>query len=197
MSDTESSTTPAEDLVGACVVAVQNALGLELDFTPDTLPILDHYAQMAAESGQEETIQLVTPMAGAYFGELVRRHLGPARWHAPDDYQEWRIEMEQIFLHFNPVGVALEVLLQEDAPGWSAHFSVLEGDRTAVRKALDLLGDVESDDYYRFSVRWEVLDQVVATLTQRALTSGDTHRVFSAEVYQTAVSAREASDPPS
>ena len=40
------SNTAVTDLTVACVTSVKNASGMELDLTQDTLPILDHYAQL-------------------------------------------------------------------------------------------------------------------------------------------------------
>ncbi|HEX6245463.1 MAG TPA: DUF6278 family protein, partial [Polyangiales bacterium] len=83
MSDAPVENAPDSilDLANACVRFVQQALSLELDYTPDTLPLLDHYLQSAQDVSKEEVLSLVAPAAGAYFGEVVRRQLGPARWH--------------------------------------------------------------------------------------------------------------------
>src|SRR5512139_1481301 len=92
------------DLAGACVAAVRKVVGVELDFTPETLPLLDHYAR-SAQVENEGVLELVAPMCGAYFGEVVRRALGEARWHCPEGKpEEWRLEFDDCFLHFNPVG---------------------------------------------------------------------------------------------
>ena len=187
-----TETSHVEDLAGACVQAVHNALKLELDFTQDTLPILDHYARMATRP-REEILGLVAPMLGAYFGEVVRRSLGPARWHAPaEEPPEWRLEFETFFLHLNPVGVAVEAILQRDVEGWGANLTVLDRDRKAVNDAVELYGDVDEDDYYRFAVRFEVLEQVVRTLETRALERGEKPVHFGPEVYAAAALDAEA-----
>lgn len=152
------------DLTVACVTSVKNATGLELDLSQDTLPVLDHYAQIV-ESPREEIVSLVAPMCGAYFGELVRRHLGEGEWvHVDDPYEAWRLELAEAALSFNPIGVALEALVRTEAGGWGAHVVVPPARRKIVDEALAVYGAVAEDDYYRFSVRFEGIEQAFHAL---------------------------------
>ncbi|MEM8609038.1 MAG: hypothetical protein AAGF92_18180 [Myxococcota bacterium] len=152
------------DLSIACVTSVKNATGMELDLTQDTLPVLDHYATMI-ESSREEVIGLLAPMCGAYFGELVRRHLGLGQWDGLDGaYEDWRLELAPTSLSFNPLGVALEVMLQAEASGWAAHLDVAPSDRKKVDEALAVYGAVREEDFFRFTVRFEGVEQAVQTL---------------------------------
>ncbi len=147
------------DLTIACVTSVKNATGLELDLTQDTLPILDHYATLV-DSSRDEILSLLGPMTGAYLGELVTRELGDGLWHIPgDDYAEWRLRFERCSLTFNPIGVALEVLLQQDVPDWGAHLQTAPNDAAKVARALTVFGDVRDRDYFTFSVRMEAIEQ--------------------------------------
>jgi hypothetical protein len=153
--------TPAAvmDLTVACVTSVKNATGLELDLTQDTLPILDHYAELV-ESPRDEVVSLLAPMCGAYFGELARRQLGDGSWRLDsDEHAEWRLTFERCSLSFNPVGIALEVLLGQDVPDWGAHLQTAAEDQLRVKKALEVYGDVRDRDYYTFSVRLEAIEQ--------------------------------------
>jgi hypothetical protein len=152
------------DLTVACVTSVKNATGLELDLTQETLPILDHYAALV-ESPREEVVSLLAPMCGAYFGELVRRQLGDGSWQLDsEDHAEWRLTFESCSLRFNPVGVALEVLLGQDLAGWGAHLQTSPEDQLRVKKALEVYGDVRDRDYYTFSVRLEAIEQAYLAL---------------------------------
>ncbi len=147
------------DLTVACVTSVKNATGVELDLTQDTLPILDHYAAIA-DSPRDEVVSLLAPMSGAYLGELIRRQLQDGEWLTDsDDYAEWRLRFQRCSLTFNPIGVALEVLLGEDVPDWGAHLETAPEDRLRVKKALDVYGDVRDCDYYSFCVRFEAIEQ--------------------------------------
>jgi hypothetical protein len=156
------------DLAEACARAIEQAVGVAPDYTSDTLPLLDHYVEMIPERAAGAVLDLIVPAVGAYFGEVVRRELGGARWVAPDeDYKAYRLQFEHCFLQFNPIGVALEVIHQDDVPGWSAHYRVHPTERTAVRAAIGRLGSVSVDDYYRFAVRFDVVQAIHAGLEHR------------------------------
>src|SRR5687768_1752387 len=75
MSEDPVETQPVVvlDLAEACVRFVKRALQIALDYTPDTLPLLDHYLRSASDISKEEILSLHVPAAGAYFGEVVRR----------------------------------------------------------------------------------------------------------------------------
>lgn len=177
-----------DDLAHTCVAAVQRALGIELDFTQDTLPILDHYVSMA-QGTKAEVIELLAPMAGAYFGEVVRRSVGPARWFAPGtDYDRYRLEFENAFLHFNPLGMVVESILNGPADGWNAHLQMLPQDRESVQASLDALGGVRDSDYYRTSLRFEAIEQVYLVVSHLALSAGEDTPYYSHEVYEATLS---------
>src|ERR1039458_3971941 len=110
--------SPAPDeianLYGMCVDFVNRALGVPLDFTDDTLPILDHYVSMTREdiARRPELAQVLTRAIGAYFGELVRRRVN-GYWLIPNpDIHNWRVCARSVYLCFNPLGAAYEALAQ-------------------------------------------------------------------------------------
>ncbi|MEY4582605.1 MAG: hypothetical protein RL701_7308 [Pseudomonadota bacterium] len=181
-----------------CRGFVKEALGIELDYTPETLPLLDHYVRSKAKPASDEVRGLLTPPLGAYFGEVVRRRLDAegVRWHAPgDDYEHYRLEFEAFFLHFNPLGVAIEALTDDDATGYGAHFQVLDDARPQVEAALAANESVSAEDYYTFTMRFETLELVAAILlgfedTQHA---GQPRR-FSREVYRAATGEASTKD---
>jgi hypothetical protein len=153
------SNTAVRDLAIACVTSVKNASGMELDLTQDTLPVLDHYAKLL-DSPRDELVSLMAPMCGAYFGELLVRELDDGDWVTdPEDYSEWRLRFERCSLSFNPIGIALEVLLGQDVPEWGAHLQTAPEDQLRISKALEVFGDVRDRDYYTFTVRFEAIEQ--------------------------------------
>ena len=153
------TSTAVIDLTVACVTSVKNASGMELDLTQDTLPILDYYAELI-DSPRDELVSLMAPMSGAYFGELLIRQLGDGHWVTnPDDYTEWRLRFEHCSLTFNPIGVALEVLLGQDVPEWGARLQTAPEHQLRIEKALEVYGDVRDRDYYTFTVRFEAIEQ--------------------------------------
>ena len=92
----------------SCVRFVLATLKIELDFTPETLSLVDHWLGTAREAADDTIEPLIVEAAGAYFGEVVRRALPGARWHVAPKAVEWRIELDHVFLSFNPIGVAIE-----------------------------------------------------------------------------------------
>jgi hypothetical protein len=187
MSGPSSERDPPQvvvDLADSCVRFVKRALRIELDYTPDTLPILDHYLREAHGIEREEILNLVAPSAGAYFGEVVRRQLGPGRWHwVSDDFAECRIEFDRCFLSFNPIGSALEAVLGEEADGYGSTLLLLPEDEALVRASLERTGEVREDDYYRLAVRYEVVEQAVGLLVEKAIARDELSRRFGPEVY--------------
>ncbi len=189
--------THVQDLATACVASVKAVTGIELDYGHETLPLLDHYARSLFEDGREppaqEILTLVAPMCGAYFGEVARRRFGTFRWHAPSDqYAQWRLEGERVFVYFNPIGVALEVLTEADAPGWNAHLELAARDQEAVKHAVELFGAVRESDYYSFAVRFETLDQVMEALAREAQRRHEEGREYGSDVYRRAYEERQS-----
>ena len=181
------------DLASACMRYVEKALDIALDFTPDTLPLLDHYLTQAKGEAREEVLQLIAPAAGAYFGEVVRSSLGPCHWHWESEPGDCRLEFEACFLSFNPLGVALEAVLKQEVEGYGAHFVLLADDQTLVAEALDRTGNVREEDYYRLTTRYEALEQVVAILSEKVrLTLPAGHR-FGRETYDVLRASRTPS----
>lgn len=179
-----------EQLSDGCVRFVQQALNLPLDYTPETLPILDHYVRERGQSGdgrgREEISELLAPATGAYFGEVARRTMGYVRWHCPgEEYELFRLELEPFFLTFNPIGVAVEIVGKGQVAGPGAHFEVLDEAREMLKETLNKHSRVPTEDYYTFTMRYEVLEQVAEVLF--ALESArKERRHFGPEVYRAA-----------
>ncbi|MAQ18466.1 MAG: hypothetical protein CMN30_27155 [Sandaracinus sp.] len=171
-----------EDLASACMASVRATVGVDLDLSADTLPILDHYAHEVLDVSAEDILQLTAPMCGAYFGEVLRRRFGGLRWHAPkDEPANWRLELEPAFLFFNPVGIAIEVITEADAPGWHAHLGLRPEDREEVERSVAVFGDTRESDYYSFAIRGEVIEQALEALGR--LAAGRDPASFDAQAY--------------
>jgi hypothetical protein len=184
--DAEAPPSVVADLAEACVRFVKDAIGIDLDYSADTLPVLDHYVRARAGEATDAIVDLLAPAAGAYFGEVARRGMPGVRWHvAGDAYPAYRLEFEAFYLCFNPIGVAVEVITRADAGDWNAHFAVLDDARQTVETALARNPVVEEDDYYTFSVRHEVLQQVAALLGALE-TRARERRSFGPDVYRAA-----------
>jgi hypothetical protein len=177
------------DLAEGCVRFVERTLGITLDYAPETLPLVDHWLRAGGPREKAEVLELAAPAAGAYFGEVIRRTLGDARWYAPPgEPAEWRLEYEHVFLSFNPIGVAIEAALGRHVEGWSAHFQMLPGDRQTIEEGLERTsGSVREDDFFRLAVRYEVVEQIVETLRALALARKEDDRFYGPDLYAASV----------
>jgi hypothetical protein len=156
------------DLAEACISYVERAVGVKLDYEPETLPLLGHYLSNARDS-------LVVPAAAAYFGEVARRRHG-GRWllaaggATPSDPAEWRVELLDAPISFTPAQIILLLLGTEDAAGLDlAVFELEPLDRQAAEDRLSELPPVSEDEYYSPSTWLEVLDILVDTARVRRL----------------------------
>lgn len=189
--NSESTPEPVRELARACENFVHKALTLPLDYSQDTLPILDHYLQLARD-GAVELHRLVGAAAGAYFGEVLRQHFS-ARWahvHTVDNADEWRLEFTQVFLWLNPVLLAREALALDDVVEGGAGFHVLRAEQDALTSALQSLGTVDSEEFYQLSTRYDVLSSVVDRLTvlrQRALGLTEELPIIDAATYKASI----------
>lgn len=172
-------------LVASCIRFVATRYKTALDHTPDTLSLLDQYVRDArAELGpRPEAIELVQGAVGAYFGELVRVTYG-GYWVALGDPSTWRVRLRHVYLSFNPIGVAREALLEQDAEGFGAHFRVDPGERELVEQRVASLPAVPEDEYYTPSTRWEVLQVICEVLRAHMAANGTGDVTFESEDYE-------------
>jgi hypothetical protein len=112
--DPVEAAAPAEvlELAAACVRFVGSRLGIQPDFTNETLPLVDHYVAegRAALGERPEALPLAAHAVGAYLGEVVRRR-HRCWWRLDTAHPEaWRLEFELVLLAFYPVQVAHQLL---------------------------------------------------------------------------------------
>lgn len=170
-----SAPAPPEvaELAAACVRFVRARFGVTLDFEPDTLSFVDHWVREARTELKErpELGDLVQSAAGAYLGEVIRREFG-AFWLARGERADWRLLLSTVFCAFNPIGMAREALLLEEAEGWHAHFELDPGEKEAIEGRLAALPAVRSDEYFAPSTRYDVVSIVVDALRAKMRESG-------------------------
>lgn len=175
------------DLAEGCVRFVQRALGITLDYEPETLPILDHYLEQArvAAGGRPEAAAVVAHAAGAYFGEVVRRRY-PSWWRAEhDDPAAWRIELEPVFLSFSPIQLMTDALYRVEEPKSEGDGDVTgeedageqleidDVDREAVTGRLAELPQVSEKEFFAPSTRLEVIDIAIEAIRARRMGEGN------------------------
>jgi len=152
-----------EELANACISYVERAVGVKLDFEPETLPLLDHYLAEARDSLsiRPEVSPLIVHAMAAYFGEVARRRHG-GTWHVGSQGPgAWRVELESV-LSFSPVHV-IAVALGTVTVG--ADLSVFDDLDPAVRESavrrLAELPPVSDREFHSASAWLEVMDIVV------------------------------------
>jgi len=161
---------PVPEYAGACLEYVRRALGFELDFTPETLPVLDHYVSTVRGTLTErpEIAALVARATGAYFGEVVRTVI-PGFWRIPSaNVHDFQLCARLAFLWVNPVGIAYDALYggnEHDGPRSILRCS--PGDREFLERRLETLPPVPEDQYFLFTTRLEVLEAANEALHAR------------------------------
>jgi len=154
------------DLARACVDYVKRALNVELDFSAETLPMLDHYLVTRRSDlfDRPDLLQLVARSSGAYFGEVVRRRV-PAFWRLPANVRDWAVCARPVFLWFNPIGAAHEAIAGSDEhDGPSSVLHVAPEYRAAVDQRLANLPPVPEEEYYSLATRLEVIEIAIDEL---------------------------------
>jgi hypothetical protein len=182
---------PAEimELSEACRQYVLSSLGVELDYTPETLSVVDHYVAQARENlaDRPELLELVTRSAGAYFGEVVRRALG-GFWRLPTgDAHDWQLCMETVFLAINPVAVAWDALHESaDHSGPSSQMVLDRDDQESVEQRLAAMPPLPEDQLWMLTTRLEVLEATIEHLRHLAERAGISEVTYEADDYDIA-----------
>ena len=153
------------ELAASCVRFVGQKYNVALDFTPDTLPVVDQYLRDGQKEvgARPETMAILAATIGAYLGEVMRREFG-AFWFSDGDYPAWRLYFTHVYLACNPLGMVLEALDPEQADGWHAHFEIDPGDADVVAERLAKLPEVEAELFSMPTTRLEALTVVFEAL---------------------------------
>ncbi len=187
VDEEEVAAAPREvaELAASCVRFVGAKYKVALDFTPDTLSLVDQYLRDArAESvARPETVELVTAAAGAYLGEVIRLRFG-GYWQTTGDHSAWRVLLSRVYLAFNPIGMAREALLLVDQDGWHAHFETDPGEREIVDARLRGLPEVEEDEYFAPTTRYDVVNLTYEALRSHMQENGTSDVRFTPEDYR-------------
>lgn len=136
---------------------VRRALGIQLEYDSNTLPVLDHYLRTVPE-GQPAALQLVVATSGAYFGEVVRQRLG-GRWELADQEAEWRMVLPT-GLNFSPVGFVAAAIARADLEDLDSEIAAPPRMLPYVQRTLARMGEVTIDDYYSLCGRLDTLEHV-------------------------------------
>lgn len=189
----EDAPDPIAELAQRCVTHVHGRLGFELDGTPETLGVLDHFIDdVVREEARGETpppghairghlVHLFAPSIGAYFGEVVRARL-PARWRDPAKPPSgWSLELEGCYLRFNPAGAAAEAIARDHVADWSGALATAPAETDALHERLAAAPGVPEDEFFMLATRHEVLQIADDWLRQRGAAGGVPARLSAAD----------------
>ena len=166
---------------------VQQVIGVEPDFTPETLPLVDQYMRQLPADSPAEVVELVLATVGCYFGEVVRRLLN-GRWAITGDaHDRWRVELINCYFHFRPVGMTGEVYSRGTDERYDGVFSTRDEVWEGLSLALAGATPMPEDEYYSLAGRVDVLELAVDWLTGRELATGEPPRTYTAEDYEQAL----------
>lgn len=176
---------PVADLIQSAVRFVRASVGVELDGTQDTLPLLDHYIKEARDYAQDrpEAVPLLAQATGAYFGQLLNREFG-GFWRAVEpSAEQWCIGLHTVFLAMNPVGIAYQVIGLGEIAGPPAELMLAREDKQGVLARLDAMPDVSHEEFHTFATRYDVVQAVVEHLRGEMEAGNQTDVVFDSGDY--------------
>src|ERR1051325_11595857 len=136
---------------------VRRALGVQLEYDSNTLPVLDHYLRTVPDD-QPAALQLVVATSGAYFGEVVRQHLG-GRWDLSGEEAEWRMVLPT-GINFSPAGFVAAAIARADLEDLDSEITAPPRMMPYLQQALARMGEVSVDDYYSLCGRLDTLEHV-------------------------------------
>ncbi|MGH2901771.1 MAG: hypothetical protein ACRDMZ_24060 [Solirubrobacteraceae bacterium] len=139
------------------VAYVQRALRIQLEYDSNTLPVLDHYLRTVPDD-QPAALQLVVATSGAYFGEVVRRHLG-GRWELGVKEADWRIVLPT-GINFSPAGFVAAAIARADLEDLDSEITAPPRMMPYLQQALGRMAEVSVDDYYSLCGRLDTLEHV-------------------------------------
>lgn len=177
-----------QELCASCEQHVKDAVGMALDGTIETLPILDHYLRLSAESTKErpELIELISRTAGAYFGQVVSNHF-QGFWLLPSaDVHQWYVCFRPAYFALNPIGIAHKALVWSHvAPesGPPTEFHLAREDREGVLQRLDNLPPVREEDFHSLCTCVEGIEVAVAALREQMADAGTADVLFDEDDY--------------
>jgi hypothetical protein len=177
---------PILELVRACLDYVKRSLGTELDFTPETLPLLDHYLSEVREelAAKPELVELTAHAAGAYFGEVLRRQM-QGFWHMPSaSLHDFQICSSVAFVSVNPFGAAYDALYgSTEHGGPRSNLRLAPEDHGYIAARLATVPELPEDQFFLLTTRIEVIEITVEALRARLEEEGYSEMEYTPEDY--------------
>jgi len=147
---------------------IRAALKFDVDYAGDTLPVVDYYLRTIPRD-EPAALRLVIVTSGAYFGEVVRRHLG-GRWHVDDgEPGRWRLTLPT-GLSFSPPGVVAATIARSDElKDFDSSIDVPPELHQVIENTLARMSEVTTDEYYSLCGRFDTLEHLQEVVLAVAL----------------------------
>ena len=173
-----------QQLSQRCCTHVQNRLDFKLDYTIETLSVLDHHLEQVVkeecrgilppggDKRRVPLIHLLSPTFGAYFGAVMAREFD-ARWSYTNlPPVQWRLDFNNFFLRFNPAGIAAEVIMQDKVETWGGNFVTAPPLQQHLLERFKAAPPVLEDQFFTFTSCHEVIQIAEEYLRERAQKDG-------------------------
>lgn len=190
---------------------VERALQVTLDGSITSLAFVDHYLSLAREEEREPIVSLLAAGAGAYFGELIRQHIGGSWVGDGEQPRRLRLLLEPQFVHLSPVDQAYEAiagtamapgdLRLASGPEFDSGFGLAPpaaddepgaDDAQWLSERLAELAPVPEDQFHSLTCRFETLQLMLEMLAAKHAAEGRPPRRLGVGDY-VEVLARQAS----
>lgn len=154
-------------LVGRCIAHVHKRFNLELDFTSDTLSVLDFFIEEVVKDeyrgnvppqghpSRMNMVHLFAPTFAAYFGAVLHKQFGGRFRHTEKDEKDWRFEFDSFFVRLNPVAIAASVIAKQEIEGLSSVLYSSAKLMPKLQERLDAAPDVSEQEFYSFCTVFE------------------------------------------
>ncbi len=172
------------ELCAACDRFVQSKYGVPLDFTGDTLPLIDQYVRdaRAEVAVKPAAFDLVAQAIGGYLGEVMRRTFG-GEWFVDGEPRQYRLYFTRVKLSTNPLGLAREALRDGEEDEYPATFVVDPKYRDFVEAQLKEAPPVSADEFYLPSTRFDTCQVIVDLLIAKMDADGAERRRLTRDDY--------------
>ncbi len=151
------------------VSAVKETVDYGLDYSIETLPVVDHYVSLAREDSQprEEVSALIASMAGVYYGEVLKRRFG-AQWHLHDlsDPFTWELFFTSCPLAIRPVHISYEIVTRQEDDAIDSSLRTAQARQDFLYDYFEALGQVSEDEFFSFSGRTEIIMAALDLLSE-------------------------------
>ena len=171
-----------EQLTERCRAHVQKRFSLELDFSSETLSVLDFFVEELVKDENQgnspkpghtsrlNMIHLFAPTMGAYFGTFLAHQFGGRFRYTDQDITKWRFEFDSIFLRFNPVAVAAAVIARQEVAGLNPMLIASTKQMPRLQERFAAAPQVPEDDYFSFCTWFEsiqIANEFLAEIYQK------------------------------